>query len=182
MFLAIVVGGLVICSLVATTLGTAWLQAPPPTAPVGTASNDYERSLVDAIAANPNDSVALVSLANLLSTRGNHREAIDYYERAVALDPDNPAIRRAFALALAESGNEADAELQYERVLAGNPDDAEAYYFLGRLYAAWQPPRTAEAATAFEQAIAADPGSVSASQAELALAELRGQATPEPGG
>jgi tetratricopeptide (TPR) repeat protein len=179
--LAVVVGGLVVCSLVATTLGTAWLQGPPVTAPAATGDDEYERALLADIAADPDDSVALVSLANLLSTRGNHGEAIDHYERAIALDPDNPSIRLDFALALAESGNEPDAELQYQRVLETNPDDAEALYFLGQLYAGWQPPRTAEAAAAFERVIVAAPESVSASQAELALAGLRGLASPEPG-
>ncbi len=180
MLLAIVVGGLVICSLIATTLGTALLQGPAPTAPAVGASDEYERSLRDAIAANPDDTVALVSLANLVSTKGNYREAIDSYERAIALNPEDASVRRAFALALSESGNLADAEVQYERVLNGNPTDAEALYFLGDLYAGWHPPRAAEAAAAFERVIAVAPDSVSASQAEIALARLRGEASPVP--
>jgi len=180
MLLAIVVGGLVICSLVASAVGTVWFKGPAPTLPAASGSDEYERSLRDAITADPDDAVALASLANLLSTRGNQDDAIDYYERAIAVEPDNATFRLDFGLALTESGHLADAEVQYDRILEGNPNDAEALYFLGELYARWQPPRQQEAVAAFERSIAAAPDSVSASQAELALAGLRGRASPVP--
>ncbi len=181
MLLAVVIGGLIVCSLLATSVGTALLGGAPPTAPPAAATDTYERTLQDAVAANPDDAVALASLANLASTRGNHRDAIGYYERSIELDPGNLETRLDFALSLVESGNLADAELQYERVLEAEPGNAEALYFLGELYTRWQPPRNADAAAAFERAIVADPGSVSASQAELALARVRGRATPVEG-
>ena len=178
MLLAVVIGGLIVCSLLATSVGTAFLGGKQPTGVPEAEGNEYEGALRDAIAANPDDVVALASMANLAATRGDHREAIGFYERAIELDPDNGGIRLDFALSLAESGNLDDAELQYERVLEREPGNAEALYFLGELYARWQPERNAEAAAAFERAIAAEPGSVSASQAEIALARVRGRATP----
>lgn len=181
MLMAIAIGGLVICSLVVTALGTVWLgQAPEPASSevaLDTADG-YRRSLEEALTANPDDAVALASLANLLATEGAHQEAVDYYERAIALEPENAGYRLDFALSLAEAGNRADAELQYERVLAAEPENAEALYFLGELYAQWVPPRRDEAVVAFERAIAADPESVSGEQAVAALARVRSGATP----
>lgn len=125
-----------------------------------------------AIADDPNDAVALVSLANLLALDGNLPEAIGLYERALAVEPENAATRRSFALALAQAGNLADAELQYRRVLDANPNDAEALLFLGQVYERWSPPRFGDAAAAYARAVSAEPGSVSADEAAKALSRL----------
>ena len=180
MLLAVVVGGMLVCSLLATSLGTAWLSPSPDVESPPEADDAYERALREAITADPNDAVALVSLGNLLSTRGDYAAAIDLYEQAISLEPDNVDYRLDFALALTQAGNREDAELQFRRVLETDPDDADAHYFLGELYAGWQPPRREDAVASFERAIASAPGSVSASQAQLALARLRSPATPMP--
>ncbi len=190
--IAAIIAGLVTCSMVAGLVGTVWFdQAPPaPTAPLSPAeegTGSFQAAMRTAIAEDPNDAVALVSLANLLALEGNFPEAIALYERALAIDPDNAATRRSFALALAQSGNLADAELQYLRVLEANPNDAEALVFLGQVYERWSPPRLADAATAYARAVNAEPGSISADEAAKALARLPADvlaatpaATPEP--
>lgn len=190
--IAAIIAGLVTCSMVAGLVGTVWFdQAPPaPTAPLSPAeegTGSFQAAMRTAIAEDPNDAVALVSLANLLALEGNFPEAIALYERALAIDPDNAATRRSFALALAQSGNLADAELQYLRVLEANPNDAEALVFLGQVYERWSPPRLADAATAYARAVSAEPGSISADEAAKALARLpvdvlaaTPAATPEP--
>jgi cytochrome c-type biogenesis protein CcmH/NrfG len=171
------IAALVVCSLIAGLLGTVVMDAaaPPPAATRGPADDGpsaYEATMRTAIAGNPADASALVSLANLLALRGELPETIDLYERALAVEPGNAETRRAFAFALSQAGSLADAELQYRRVLEANPDDAEALFFLGQLYERWSPPRTADAADAYRRAAAAEPGSVSADQAVVALARL----------
>lgn len=176
--IAAIIAGIVTCSLVAGLVGTVWLDqasAPPtgePVAPSDGETGSFETAMRAAIAENPEDAVALVSLANLLALRGDLAEAIGLYERALAVDPDNAATRRAFALALAQAGKLADAELQYRRVLEANPNDAEALLFLGQVYERWSPPRLGEAAAVYARAVAAEPGSVSADEAAKALARL----------
>jgi len=187
--IASVIGVLVACAMVASTVGTIWLdrQASAPssaTEPTPDPGQNYEDLLRANLEANPDDARSAVSLANLLSTRGQFDEAIDYYARAVETEPDNGRYRLDFALALSQNGALADAELQYRTVLASNPGDAEALYFLGELYARWSPVRLDEAVASFEGAIAAQPDSVSADLARQALARLQGQraaATPAGG-
>lgn len=184
--IAAIIAAVVVCSLVAGLLGTVWLDQAPtadPLPPTNEGMGSFQAAMRTAIAEDPNDAVALVSLANLLALEGSLPEAIGLYERALAVDPDNAATRRAFALALAQAGNLADAELQYRRVLEANPNDAEALLFLGQVYERWSPPRLDDAATAYARAVAAEPGSVSADEAAKALARLPvgvGAATPAP--
>lgn len=176
--IAAIIAALVTCSLVAGLVGTVWLDQTPPattTDPIGPTDEEtgaFQAAMRTAIAEDPNDAVALVSLANLLALEDNLPEAIGLYERALAIDPNNAATRRSFALALAQAGNLADAELQYRRVLDANPNDGEALLFLGQVYERWSPPRLADAATAYARAVAAEPGSVSADEAAKALARL----------
>ncbi|MFM9106934.1 MAG: tetratricopeptide repeat protein [Chloroflexota bacterium] len=187
--LATLIGVLVACALIASTVGTILLDQQG-TAPEGAGQptpapgNEFEDLLRANLEANPADARSAVSLGNLLSARGLYGEAIDYYARAVELEPGNAGYRLDFALALAQTGALADAELQYRKALEANPNDAEALYFLGELYARWNPVRLDEAVASFEGAIAAEPSSVSADLARQELARLQGQreaATPAAG-
>lgn len=178
-----VIACLVICSLIAGSLGSIWMDrgvTEESAIPLEDTGRDFENEMRTAVAANPEDVVALVSLANLLATRGDDEEATDLYARAIELDPENARYRLEFALSLARIGAAADAEVQYRRVLDADPSDAEAWYFLGELYVRWNPPRIAEAEAAFEQAIVVAPGSVSADQASRALARLESQVGATP--
>lgn len=176
------------CSLIAGLVGTIWLDAgpaPQPTAdpllPEQDAVGEYEAAMRTAIAVNPDDAAAIVSLANLLTLEGNLPEAIDLFERALAVEPENAPARRAFALALGQSGSLADAEVQLQRLVEADPNDAESLFFLGQLYERWSPPRPADAALLYRRAVAADPGSVSADEAAKAMARLPAGASASPG-
>lgn len=183
---AAVIAALVVCSLIAGLLGSIITDAgtpvqPPidPLDPAAAAPGAYESEMRTAIAEDPRDAAALVSLANVLTLRGALPEAIDLYERAVAADPDNADTRKAFAIALLQAGSLADAELQFRRVLERAPQDADALFFLGQLYERWSPPRLDDAARAYREAVAAQPGSPAADEAAKALARLP-LGTPEP--
>jgi tetratricopeptide (TPR) repeat protein len=165
---------LIVCSLIGAGLGNAFFDAlgdddPPDPAEE---SRRTEQAWREEIERDPNDTVAMLALANLLANNGQLDEAITWYERALALDPENWGARFDFAQSLAEGGKHADAELQYRKVIEAQPDNERYHYFLADLYLNWQPPRTEEAIREYQAAIAAAPDSVIADEARAQLTAL----------
>jgi Tfp pilus assembly protein PilF len=183
--LALVALGIVaICSLVAAAIGpfaadllTSRDDAPATLAPADAPeqAGAYEDDLRTAIAGNPRDAVAQISLARLLSLRGGSSDAYDHYQQAVALDPSNASYRIDFGRALAAGSHFPDAELQYQKAIAADPNNVEAHYWLGELYRTWQPPREADAAAQYRKAVALAPESVSGRLAQEALQRMLGE-------
>ena len=133
-----------------------------------------------AVAANPTDVNALVTLASYLSHTGNGEEAIQWYQKAIDQDPTNLTVRLDFATALSQLGKENDAEVQYQKVLTADPNNANALLGLARLYRSWSPPRTADSITYYQLAIVRAPGSVVHDLAIEELAELTGTPVASP--
>jgi len=171
---------LVVCSLVATTVGTAVyddLRGTSGSTDVNPANaNSSDDPVLDqmrtAAQASPNDPATLVALANYLANTGATEEAILWYEKAIALTPDNNDLRLDFGIALAKGEKYADAEVQFKKVIAANPKYAQAFLSLGQLYLNWIPPRDADAIAAFNTVIALDPRSVIADRARDELARI----------
>ena len=128
---------------------------------------------------NPDDIDAVLLLANILGNSGRLDEAIPYYEQAIDLAPEDASIRLDFARSLADGDLKQDAELQFQRVLEMNPDSQEALYYLAELYMSWEPPRTEDARSLYEQSIGIDPDSFIAQQAQDRLSSIG--ATPSAG-
>ena len=196
---------LIVCSLVAATLGTVVLDefaARQDDDPLGIedAPSDLEQDLRATIEADPNAAGAMGLLADLLASDGNLTEAVSWYERALSLEPDDARLRLGFAIALGDGGKPADAELQFGRVitaldqrLAAAPTDAgatadlsEAHYYRGELYRRWQPPRVEAAVADYTRVIELGPDSVLAGRARQGLQAMgigtpaAGDATPVP--
>lgn len=169
---------LVICSLVVggvlpVVIDRMSQEAPQPAATATSGEpSQYEQELRFAIERQPEDPQAMVSLANLLVAQGNGDDAIEWYERAIALDPNRVQTRLDFGYALSRRGSFSDAEVQYQRAIGIDGQSADAHYLLGELYQAWQPPRIVEARAVFQRAIDIQPQSVAAAQAGEALARL----------
>ena len=179
---ATVLGLLVVCSLLAGTLGAAVFDLLGQTGGEESQSTldeatELEQSLRDRIVANPNDAASMAELANLLANGGEVTEAILWYEKALAAQPANTTIRLDFARSLAEGGKQRDAEVQFRRVLTDEPNNVEAHYYLGELYRSWQPPRADEAVSEYRRVVELRPDSYLAQRATEALIEL-GAATP----
>jgi predicted Zn-dependent protease len=181
----VLLAALVACSLIGGSVGTVLLdrgeQSEPEAGGEAVPEGEFERSLREAIAADPNDAMAMASLANLLATVGNREEAIDWYERALAVAPDDRQVRLDFATTLADAGQRADAELQFRRLMEADPSDPDPAFYLAELYAAWEPPRTAEAAALYRTVVDLAPDAYLAGLAREALAGLAGGAgSPGP--
>src|SRR5262249_30473392 len=86
-------------------------------------------------------------------------------------------LRLDFARSLAVGDKRPDAEVQYKKVIEAQPANAQAWFGLGQLYAAWVPARTDDAIAAYEKAIQADPTSFVAERAGEELSSL-GVASP----
>jgi cytochrome c-type biogenesis protein CcmH/NrfG len=179
-------GLLVVCSLLAGTVGSAVFDLLDDSGGNENAStlnetDDLEQSLRDQIAADPNDAAAMAALANLLANSGYLTEAIQWYEKAIAARPDDVALRLDFARSLADGGKQRDAEVQFRRVLEADPENADAHFYLGELYRNWQPPRTDEAIAEYRRVLDLRPDSFLAQRAREALVTL-GAATPTASG
>ncbi|HET7095293.1 MAG TPA: tetratricopeptide repeat protein [Thermomicrobiales bacterium] len=188
-------GIVAICSLVAAAVGPLAADflgsqnaGPPTLEPPDDAPGQagaYEDDLRTTVARDPGDAVAQISLARLLSLRGESSDAYDHYQQAIALDPANAPYRIDFGRALASGSHFPDAELQYQKAIAADPNNVEAHYWLGELYRRWQPPREADAAAQYGTAVALAPDSVSGRLAQTALQQMLGvpatpAATPAP--
>jgi adenylate cyclase len=104
------------------------------------AKKQFEQALVEgerAVALDPNDAEAAVTLAEILCCADAERaeEAIALVEKAMRLNPHYPA-SYLFALAQAYdlTGRYEEAVALLKRVLARNPDHVSAHFFLAGLY------------------------------------------------
>jgi cytochrome c-type biogenesis protein CcmH/NrfG len=140
-------------------------------------ADEYENSLRKAATDNPNDADALAVLANYLAQNGQLTEAIEWYEKSLAIEPDNWTVRLDFARSLADGEKRTDAEFQFKKIIAGQPENPQAHYFLAELYRNWLPPRTEEAVAEYVRTIETGSGTFVAEQAAQALRDL-GYATP----
>jgi cytochrome c-type biogenesis protein CcmH/NrfG len=177
-----VLGLLVICSLLAGTLGAAVFDRLDETdgnEDVSTSgeSTALEQSLREMIASDPNDAASMATLANLLANGGELDEAILWYDKALALIPNDTTVRLDFARSLADGDKLLDAEVQFRKVLELEPDHVDAHFYLAELYQNWQPPRTDEAVAEYRRAIELRPDSFLAQRAREELISL-GAATP----
>jgi len=112
-----------------------------------------------ALKINPNDAGALVNYANALSLKGRFGEAVDAYDRALALRLDGDALRGR-GHALQEQGRLPEALDSYARASALNPSDVQAVYQQGVILT--ELGRSDAALAAYDQLLALQPDHVEA--------------------
>ena len=127
---------------------------------------------------NPNDTGAMIVLANTLQNQGDYPGAISWYEKAVTLKPDDVELRLAFGQALFSFGELFDAEVQYNKALELNANNAKVEYYLAELYQRWTPPRVGEARQHYQRASDLEPEGAWGRASRAALDRLN--ATPVP--
>jgi len=85
--------------------------------------------LQDAIARRPNDSIAAYHLGNFLYDRRRYSEAIELWEKSVAIEPDNSIAWRNLGIAYHNvSRDSGRAREAYDRALVADPSDARILF------------------------------------------------------
>jgi tetratricopeptide (TPR) repeat protein len=108
-----------------------------------------------AVAANPEDPVALRGLGSLLLRQGDNQGAREYIGKALSLDPSSATLERAFGQILLLQGEVPQAVAHLRRAVDLAPKFKEAHLILAEVYL--QNNRVAEVLHHTEQALAVDP-------------------------
>lgn len=156
--------------------GITGTPKPQATAGIDTAQIT---ALMQKIAANPGDTVSLMSLANLYYGAGDYANAATWLKKILAIDPKNVDALLALGAAQYNTGDDASAELSWRQVLAIDPKNLEAHYDLGFMYFSQSPQNVAKAREEWGQVIALAPDSDIAKTVAAHLASLGG--SPAPG-
>ncbi len=80
---------------------------------------------------NPKDFDTIVKLGNLYYDGQAYPQAIEYYEKAIALQPDNADVRTDLGTAYWYTGNADKAIASFEKVLTVRPNNAPTLFNLG---------------------------------------------------
>jgi adenylate cyclase len=91
-------------------------------------------TLRKALALAPQDPALVMWAGNLAGARGETRQAIDLFRRAVALDPVNAQARAFLATNLSASGRQEEARAEYVREIELNPSAPNSYAGMGLAY------------------------------------------------
>jgi TolB-like protein/Tfp pilus assembly protein PilF len=91
-------------------------------------------TLRKALALAPQDPALVMWAGNLAGARGETRQAIDLFCRAVALDPVNAQARAFLATNLSASGRQEEAHAEYAREIELNPSAPNSYAGMGLAY------------------------------------------------
>lgn len=96
--------------------------------------NRAETLYREVLAREPDQRDALLGIAALATRRGDRNEAVDYYNRVLALDPHD-AYANAAMVALLHSNDPVSDESRLKSMLGGAPDSAYVNFMLGNTYA-----------------------------------------------
>lgn len=88
----------------------------------------------DALAKNPNDTKALVGLANMYYDSGQYPKAIDYYEKVVKLEPSNTNAQADLGTSYYYMKEYDKAVTNLSESLKKDPSNLNARYNLGIVY------------------------------------------------
>jgi len=132
--------------------------------------------LLDAVNKNPNDYDSLVKLGNLYYDGQQFPNAIQYYERALAIHPDNPDVRTDMGTAYWYTGNADKALAAMETSLKYRPGHPQTLFNLG--WVRWQGKADAKGAIeAWEQLIKTNPDYPQRQQVEQYIAKAKEHAS-----
>ncbi len=137
-------------------------------------TNEAEKALRDLLSRDPLDAVALNSLGYMLAERGGSLpEAVDLVQRALQIEPANPSFLDSLGWAFFKQGRIDLADGPLSQAAAKLPASAVVQDHLGDLRYAQR--RWADAAAAFERALAGDVEAAERPKIELKLSATRDQ-------
>ena len=135
-------------------------------------THEAEKALRDLLSRDPIDAGALNSLGYMLAERGGSLiEAVNLVQRALKIDPANPSFLDSLGWAFFKQGRIDLADAPLSQAAAKLPTSAAVQDHLGDLRCAQQ--RWADAAAAFERALAGDVEAADRPKIELKLSVAR---------
>jgi tetratricopeptide (TPR) repeat protein len=135
-------------------------------------TGDAERALRDLLARDPLDANAMNSLGYMFAERGERLdEAVDLLQRALKIEPANPSFLDSLGWAYFKQGDVALAEAPIVKAAEALPESSAVQDHLGDLRFRQQ--RFADAAAAWERALAGDGEDVDRAAIEKKLQDAR---------
>lgn len=132
--------------------------------------------LLEAVTKNPADYESLVSLGNAYYDAKQYSNAIQYYQRALAIHPENPDVRTDMGTAYWYSGNADQALEQVQRSLKYRPGHPQSLFNLG--WIRWQAKADAKGAVeAWEMLLKTNPNYPQKQQVEQYIAKAKEHAS-----
>lgn len=130
-------------------------------------------SLKEAIKKDPKDLQSIIQLGNLYYDTGDYKNAVTYYEMALAIDPKDYNVMTDMGSAYFALNNLDKALEVFQKVNQEQPDHALAWYNLGVVYKAKGD--TANMRFAWERYLALEPTGEQADKVRQELAGSGGQ-------
>lgn len=163
--------------------GAASASQPSPSpaaagSPAPTLDTATVATLMEKIAANPNDTTSLLGLANAYFTAEDYQTASDWATKATVADPKSVDAFVALGASQYNLGNESAAETAWKQAIVLDPKNIEAHYDLGFLYFAAQPQNKDGAIAEWQTVIDLDPTSDLATSLKAHLDSLTGSPAP----
>lgn len=144
-----------------------------PTGPVGSLqSMDQEKLLKEALAKDPKNLNALISLGNMMMDTSRFNEAIDAYQKALDIDPKNVNVRVDMGTCYRNIGKPDVAVKEYRKALEFNPQHFNGNRNLG-VVLAYDLRDYAQAVKAFEKALEIAPNAQGAEQLRQEVQKLK---------
>jgi len=160
----------------ATTTQQGSSAQPKPDPNVQAALAQAAAPLLEAVNKDPKDFDSLVKLANLYYDGQQFPDAIQYYERALAIHPDNPDVRTDMGTAYWYTGNAEKALAAMETSLKYRPGHPQTLFNLG--WVRWQGKQDPKGAIeAWEQLLKANPDYPQKQQVEQYIAKAKEHAS-----
>jgi tetratricopeptide (TPR) repeat protein len=144
-----------------------------PTGPAAPAQSlEQVRILKEAVAKDPKNVNAWISLGNLLMDTSRFSEAIDAYQKALELDPKNVDVRVDMGTCYRNSGKPDIAVKEYRKALELNPQHLLAHQNLG-IVLEYDLHDNKQALKEFEAALAIAPDGPSAAQLRQEIQKIK---------
>ena len=122
-------------------------------------AEEAEGLIAAALALNPRDGSALANYGNVLTLLGRFEEALQSYDRAMAVAPDAETLRNR-AHALQSLNRPGEALASYDAALQRDPKDAQSWFKRGVLLG--ELGRPDESLASYDRVLALQPGHVEA--------------------
>jgi len=107
---------------------------PKPTMEQMKAMADVKAApLLEALKTKPKDAKLLAQVAALYASTHQFKDAVNYYEKSLAVDPKNVTTRTELASSLYYSGDADGAIRELQQALKYKPDDVNALFNLGMI-------------------------------------------------